>query len=204
VVTNPDRTERSRRAILDAARPVFERSGYAAASLNRIIEASGLTKGGFYFHFPSKQALALAVLEDHHRRWIGAIREQISAHPRAVDRLFAAPRAIARATRAGEGPAALQKLVSELAQDPDLRDQVCNGSRIWIETVTEHFRAAQEEGSVRADLEPALFAEVAVAGFTGMQSLTGQFDDDGLERRAEHLVRVLRLAVLTDQEARRT
>src|SRR6476660_8457809 len=45
-----DRGARSRRAILDAALPIFERDGYAAASLNQIIAASGLTKGGFYFH----------------------------------------------------------------------------------------------------------------------------------------------------------
>jgi len=55
-----DRGARSRRAMLDAALPIFERDGYAAASLNQIIAASGLTKGGFYFHFASKQELALA------------------------------------------------------------------------------------------------------------------------------------------------
>ena len=196
--TNLERTERSRRAVLDAALPVFKRNGYAAASLNRIIEASGLTKGGFYFHFPSKQALALAVLEDHQQRWIADIRARISAYPRAVDRLFAAPRAIAVATREGEGPAALQKLVGELAQDPDLRAQVCGGARIWIETVTEHFRAAQEEGTVRDDVDAAVFAEVAVGTFTGMQTLTEQFDDDDLERRVELLVRVMKLAALTE------
>jgi AcrR family transcriptional regulator len=58
------RGNRSRRAILDAALPIFARDDYTAASLNQIIAASGLTKGGFYFHFPSKQALALAVIED--------------------------------------------------------------------------------------------------------------------------------------------
>ena len=34
-----DRGTRSRRAILDAATPIFERDGYAAASLNQIIAA---------------------------------------------------------------------------------------------------------------------------------------------------------------------
>src|SRR6266536_2611146 len=73
-----ERGERSRRAIIDAARPIFAREGYAAASLNQIIEASGLTKGGFYFHYPSKQALALSVVADHHERWIGRVRDDIS------------------------------------------------------------------------------------------------------------------------------
>src|SRR4029450_571371 len=97
-----DRGEQSRRAILDAAAPIFREHGYSAASLNQIIEASGLTKGGFYFHFPSKQALALAVLADHQRRWIDEMNVQISRYPRAIDRLFAAPRVIAEFARRGE------------------------------------------------------------------------------------------------------
>ena len=59
-----DRAERSRGQILAAARAEFIERGYSAASLNRIILASGLTKGGFYFHFPSKLAVAMAVLDE--------------------------------------------------------------------------------------------------------------------------------------------
>jgi AcrR family transcriptional regulator len=69
-----DRGTRSRRAILAAATPIFERDGYAAASLNQIIAASGLTKGGFYYHFASKQELALAVLADHNTQWTEQVR----------------------------------------------------------------------------------------------------------------------------------
>ena len=76
-----DRGTRSRRAILDAAMPIFERDGYAAASLNQIIAASGLTKGGFYFHFASKQALALAVLADHTRAGTGKCGAETERHP---------------------------------------------------------------------------------------------------------------------------
>lgn len=202
--SNAERTAASRRAVLDAAYPVFRRCGYAAASLNQIIEASGLTKGGFYFHFPSKQALALAVLEDYQYRWIGEIRAEIEAHPGAVDRLFAAPRAIARATVRGEGPVALQKLTAELAQDPDLRDEVCDGARVWIATVAEHVRAAQAEGTVRADLDADAFAETAVAGFTGMHALTEQFGDGDLERRIEVLVQVLGAAARTQTSTARS
>ena len=53
---------RSRRAIIAAATPIFAARGYSGASLNAIIAASGLTKGGFYFHFSSKQELALAAV----------------------------------------------------------------------------------------------------------------------------------------------
>ena len=89
---SPTRGDRSRRAILDAARPIFARDGYAAASLNQIIEASGLTKGGCYFHFLSKQALALAVIADHQHGLLERVAAEVNQHPTVVERLFATPR----------------------------------------------------------------------------------------------------------------
>ena len=197
-----ERGERARRAILDAALPVFARDGYAAASLNQIIEASGLTKGGFYFHFPSKQALALAVVADHQQRWISRIDAEISVYDTAVDRLFAAPRLIARYAKQGEGPAALSKLVEELARDPDLRDEVCASIRAWLDTVTQHFAAAQAEGAVRGDLDPAMLAQVAVGGFVGAQAISEQLRDGRFLDRIDALVHVVRLATQggTDHE----
>ena len=197
-----ERGERARRAILDAALPVFARDGYAAASLNQIIEASGLTKGGFYFHFPSKQALALAVVADHQQRWISRIDAEISEYDTAVDRLFAAPRLIARYAKQGEGPAALSKLVEELARDPDLRDEVCASIRAWLDTVTQHFAAAQAEGAVRGDLDPAMLAQVAVGGFVGAQAISEQLRDGRFLDRIDAVVHVVRLATQggTDHE----
>ena len=197
-----ERGERARRAILDAALPVFARDGYAAASLNQIIEASGLTKGGLYFHFPSKQALALAVVADHQQRWISRIDAEISEYDTAVDRLFAAPRLIARYAKQGEGPAALSKLVEELARDPDLRDEVCASIRAWLDTVTQHFAAAQAEGAVRGDLDPAMLAQVAVGGFVGAQAISEQLRDGRFLDRIDALVHVVRLATQggTDHE----
>lgn len=195
-VTSAHRGGRSRRAILDAALPIFAKHGYAAASLNQIIEASGLTKGGFYFHFASKQALALAVLEDQRGRWIAQLGEELDRYPRAVDRLFAAPRALAVVASRHEGPFALGKLVDELARDPDLRDEVCDSIRTWIEVVTEHFAAAQAEGAIHADIDPAAIAQVAVGTFVGMQAITDQLGDGRLLERVELMIEIIQRASL--------
>jgi AcrR family transcriptional regulator len=193
--TPADRGTRSRRAILDAAMPIFERDGYAAASLNQIIAASGLTKGGFYFHFASKQELALAVLADHAARWTGQVRAETERHPRAVDRLFATPRIIARLAESGGGPVALRRLTEELARDPALRDEVCGSIRYAVEATAAQFAAAQAEGTIRADLDPGQLAETAVGGFIGAQALTDQLGDARLAQRVEALVRFVRNAL---------
>jgi AcrR family transcriptional regulator len=179
------RAGRSRRAILDAAAPIFAERGYEAASLNEIILASGLTKGGFYFHFRSKRELALAVLDDGGQRWVRSLGQELGETPRAIDRLVAAPRMIARLAREGQGPAALRRLADDLTRDPEIRDEVCGSIRTWIGSAAADIAAAQAEGSIRADLDPEVLAEILISAFVGAQTITEQFGDDDLERRIE-------------------
>src|ERR1700709_183863 len=58
------RAIRTRAAVLDAAAEVFAKTGYSATTLNDITAAAGVTKGAVYFHFPDKEAVANALIED--------------------------------------------------------------------------------------------------------------------------------------------
>lgn len=49
--------QETRQKILTAAATCFSRMGYDAASVSNICLEAGVTKGAFYYHFPSKQAL---------------------------------------------------------------------------------------------------------------------------------------------------
>lgn len=60
-----ERSAASRQRILAAADALFYRDGYHATSLDRIVAQAGVTKGNFYYHFASKEALAVAVLDFH-------------------------------------------------------------------------------------------------------------------------------------------
>ena len=50
-------------AILRAAFDEFATHGFSTASLNRIIDAAGISKGSMYYYFDSKEALFIAVME---------------------------------------------------------------------------------------------------------------------------------------------
>lgn len=52
----------SRTRILEAARARFRRHGFAGASIDQVMRDAGLTRGAFYAHFESKDALVRAVL----------------------------------------------------------------------------------------------------------------------------------------------
>jgi AcrR family transcriptional regulator len=54
----------ARERVLKAAVDLFARQGYDGTSVSQIIERAGLTKGGFYHHFASKEALLYEVYGD--------------------------------------------------------------------------------------------------------------------------------------------
>ncbi|KAB8195384.1 TetR family transcriptional regulator [Nonomuraea phyllanthi] len=61
-LTRAQQQERTRAAVLAAARQEFAERGYADAKIDRIAERAELTRGAVYSNFPSKRALYLAVL----------------------------------------------------------------------------------------------------------------------------------------------
>ncbi|WP_248963324.1 TetR/AcrR family transcriptional regulator [Sphaerisporangium perillae] len=63
-LTRAQQQERTRAAVLAAAREEFAECGYANAKVDRIAERAELTRGAVYSNFPSKRALYLAVLVD--------------------------------------------------------------------------------------------------------------------------------------------
>lgn len=53
----------ARNQILNAALVLFARQGFANTSMNDIVRESGVSKGGVYWHFQSKEALLLAIFD---------------------------------------------------------------------------------------------------------------------------------------------
>jgi len=75
------KTAENRQAIVDAADGLFRERGVDAVGLNELMGAAGLTRGGFYNHFASKDALidtvlakAMAVGTDNLDRAITTVR----------------------------------------------------------------------------------------------------------------------------------
>jgi AcrR family transcriptional regulator len=57
-------SERTRERILETALLAFAERGYHGVNVDDIAQATGISKGGFYFHFPSKQDLFLTLLDE--------------------------------------------------------------------------------------------------------------------------------------------
>ncbi len=59
-----ERAEETRRRILEAALEAFAGQGYQATGVAEICQRAGVTKGAFFYHFPTKQDLFLALLNE--------------------------------------------------------------------------------------------------------------------------------------------
>ena len=60
-IQNPDPTQETRTRILEAAVKVFATKGYHDTKVDDIVSESSTSKGSFYFYFPSKQDIFLAL-----------------------------------------------------------------------------------------------------------------------------------------------
>lgn len=60
--TNPERSEATRTALLDAARALFVAHGYGDTSTPAVCTAAGMTRGALYHHFADKRDLFYAVV----------------------------------------------------------------------------------------------------------------------------------------------
>jgi AcrR family transcriptional regulator len=59
------KSERSRRAVLDAALSLFSHQGYRATTVRDIAEKARVSTGNVYHHFPDKEALFRALLDEY-------------------------------------------------------------------------------------------------------------------------------------------
>ena len=78
-----ERAERTRRDVLDAAREVFTRRGFAEASMEEIAERAGVTRGPLYHYFDSKQDLFAAVYEEVEQALAAEIASEIESRTAA-------------------------------------------------------------------------------------------------------------------------
>lgn len=104
------RGEQSRQHILDAAEDLMAHDGYAAVSIARLEEASGLPASSIYWHFGSKEGVLLAVMERGAEAFFATLTriEETDGSPQErVDAIF---REMAR--HLGEHPLFLRLLIT--------------------------------------------------------------------------------------------
>jgi AcrR family transcriptional regulator len=94
MVREQERSRVRRQRVLDAALDIFTRDGYGDTLVDEIARRSETSKGGVYFHFPSKEALFIALLDEMAKLLLGRVERAIAAEADPIARGTAALRAV--------------------------------------------------------------------------------------------------------------
>jgi AcrR family transcriptional regulator len=145
------RSEETRSRLLQAATQLFSQQGYDASSVADICAAAGVSKGAFYHHFESKQALFLALLDE----WLArldaaftAVRQDTSYVPQAV--VGMAGMAGSLLTSSGVQLSILLEFWMQAYRDP----RVWNATAAPYQRYQQYFAAMIEEGIRQGSLRP--------------------------------------------------
>ncbi|MFI2778808.1 ScbR family autoregulator-binding transcription factor [Streptomyces sp. ALB3] len=169
-----ERGRRSRRSILEAAAAVFDERGYDAASTNEILARTGLTRGSLYHHFPSKEALALALLDAH--------GEALEVPDRSVKLQGAIDLTLEFARRLQHDPVlrASVRLTVEQTSFSAKRGAYEQSSKALLELLEQ----AEERGEILPGVDVREAASTIVGAFTGLQIISQVYSnrEDLIER----------------------
>ncbi|CAL9331979.1 A-factor receptor protein [Streptomyces sp. enrichment culture] len=164
-----ERARATRRSLLEAAAVLFAEQGYSATSVNDIGSRSGRTSGSVYFHYASKEGIALAVVHHGFAAWPSLASRYGDRTVPPLERLVALSYEIAHAlaedplTRAGARLWAERETINAPLPDPFV---------LWTAATTRLLAEARSAGQLAAHVRPANAARTLVRGFFGFCTLT--------------------------------
>jgi AcrR family transcriptional regulator len=177
-----ERTAESRRLLLTAAREVFERCGYQAATMDQIADAAGFTKGALYSRFDSKADLFLVLFE-------GRIDQSVSELKVASGREASADEVFRRWLERTRAEPAWSLLVLEFriaaARDPALLDKYAVLYERLVHAVAETVRRAGRDLGFVTEVPPVDLARVGLSFAAGvaLERATSRAFSDRLAER---------------------
>jgi len=186
--TTPSRKEATHERIVEAAARAIRRSGYGGTGVADIMKAAGLTHGGFYAHFASREAMLAEAAERAGSEAVAASTRIAAAAPpqQALESLLRAYLSKEHLESIEQG-CPVAALGSEMPrQAPEVRRAATRGIKEMIDLVA---RQSPDWGQPRAHQH----ALVTVATMVGALLLARAVDDTRLsdalrEAALEHLV----------------
>jgi AcrR family transcriptional regulator len=190
------RSEATRRKILDAAVDVFNEVGYATADRGAIIERTGMTKGAFYHHFDSMEALASAIIEEGAKLVVTELGAMSDSFSPALENILHSTFITADLFASNKVVRTAEQLTLAFGK---FNDTAAAAYTTWVEAMTVQARRAIAEGDIRAELDPHVVSESIIAATFGARILgpTPAGSND-LIRRLTQIWELLFPAIVTD------
>ncbi|MDH6236514.1 ScbR family autoregulator-binding transcription factor [Cryobacterium sp. CG_9.6] len=172
-----ERAIETRAAIIRGAAATFQERGYGSTSLAQVSAAAGVTKGALYFHFESKEALAVAIIEAQHEASAGIGRTLLADNVPGLRAIIVMSLELARQLHEDPIVSAGIRLTIEAA---NFDTPIAGPYLAWMEACEEYLRRGIVEGEISPDIDICALSHFIISAFTGVQVvsdvLTGRDD----------------------------
>ncbi|WP_328358436.1 TetR/AcrR family transcriptional regulator [Mycobacterium sp. NBC_00419] len=175
------RAEATRRRIMDAAVELFIDLGYGEAGLAEILARADVTKGAFYYHFESKEAVAAAIIDETYVKIAGAATTIIESSAPAVENIVRATFVVADLMASDRTVQAGKMLAQSLTQ---VSDRGPKAFLDWTALFVGQVRQAVSQGDLCDDLDPEDVGETVWATVLGTHVVSDAVGDDVFARLA--------------------
>ncbi|GFG70015.1 TetR/AcrR family transcriptional regulator [Mycolicibacter senuensis] len=166
------RADATRQQIIRAAAHQFAQRPYHDVGLDDILTEAELTKGAMYFHFRSKHALALAVIDEQLARAGAAVQSLVDRKLSGLETLIDVGYLMAVEDICRDTARAVLHLLPVVGRGEGLQTTVLNNAVQALSVVAER---AVAEGDI-VDREPQDLARMLVALYLGLRQ-AGDLDD---------------------------
>lgn len=169
---DPDKHSRQRATLIAAARRVFARLGFGGASTAMVQAEAGTSSGKLFHYFPSKQALILAVIEDHNNQTALWTEDLLAGNSplTALELLIAG--VWQTAANPEERNLALE-IAAEAARNPEAKRLAVDSDRLLAGAILALVSTALTRDLIRPGITPDQITHLLMAWIDGIFSRAG-------------------------------
>jgi AcrR family transcriptional regulator len=162
------RKEETKERILMIASECFSEKGYDSTSVEEICKRSGISKGGFFHHFPTKQALFLEILNN----WLSNLDKEMEKIIEESENVYIALIRLSGIMKKvlkdsyGHLPLFLEFL-SKAEKDKEVWKEIISHFKRYREYFRELIKRGIEEGSINKS-DPSILSQIIVSFSIGV------------------------------------
>ena len=160
------RADTTRDQILRAAAHQFAQRPYYAVGLDDILAEAQLTKGAMYFHFRSKHALALAIVDEQTERSAESVKNLLARKLSGLESLIDVSYLIAVGDITHDVTRASFNLLESVGRTEKLQARLLGG---WIQLMCEIAQRGIAEGDIVDQADPEDVGRLLVSIYVGMR-----------------------------------
>jgi TetR/AcrR family transcriptional repressor of nem operon len=181
--------EQTRKRIVAQAASLFNRRGYHGSSLQDVMEATGLEKGGIYRHFSSKEELAALAFDHAWSEAVEARQQGIEEITNNVDKLKQLiSNFVERRPSVPGGCPLLNTAVDADDGNPVLRDHARKALKGWQQRLESIIAEGIKAGHARPGVDKRKVANLIIASLEGALMICRlEKNDEALSAARAHL-----------------